>query len=164
MSVLAAIVGALIGWGLGRLTKRIEFRWDLLQRASASHQNLVKASTEYQWKFQAYSTSRNLPDLKEKVRAEEMLFWRVNEARLLSPTILHFFQEAASEWIGMTGAFLALRDCKALGEVERNVERAEDEWETFEKRAVEKCDFFFPWGKWRTRIVSFLTMNDGRVE
>jgi hypothetical protein len=70
IQIATALIGVLVGWALGRLTKQIEFRFDLLQKLIDNYQRTKQAASEFRW---ALDTQKNLgfAGSAERIRAGE---------------------------------------------------------------------------------------------
>ncbi len=164
MEVSKLAIGALVGFALGRLTKQIEFRFDLLKRLVDHYQRIRNAAIAYQGAIELANEHVPAGDREARERAVEAIRQAgiemqaaVGEALSLPHLVAAAFEDGVGRWQSMVSNFLQsymIQDnAEAAGAA---MKLGIDDWHAFARIAVRKLGFW-PWGSWRKKAKVILT-------
>jgi len=162
-AIMGAALGGLIGWAAGRVTKQIEFRFNLLQKLAENYHRTKTATFALREAMQRQRETDSATGvarvvLGEKVEAAAVQVRScVSEALSYTYLIEAAFEGSVDHWQRMVGQFVdILTSAIGVAGVSRNLNSAAESWNQFARGAVGRLGFW-PWGSWRRAAKRILT-------
>jgi hypothetical protein len=169
---LASLGAIFVAYLLGRYGKKLDFRFEILQKCSTVYFKALMATGDYRKAVGALH--RSAPDagseevdpfVTERKRAEALEACLADAASLSYLIERLFNRRVRDQWSSMAVNLMRVRHPRpglTDGEVQQLVDAAHDAWEGFVDAAATQCGFF-PWTRWGTKLRPILSPQNEEV-